>query len=127
MKTENGGKEVRSIKNTTYGITAYGGGAGGTLSQGDIVLKESYENYDALFVEWTSDSGNWHASCIIPMWQFKFDMDTKGIVQLIRDTYAARWNIRGRNAATTPSTTKRLEIWPDGQDCGIIEIYGVKY
>ena len=125
MKSTNGGTDVRNINNTTTGIKAYGGDSGGTLDTGDIILKASYENYDALLIEYTNDGGVLHATNLIPMWQFKFEMNTKGLVSLLRDDQ--RWNIIGRKHPTSPSTTTRLEIWPNGQNCGIIEIYGVTY
>ena len=127
MKSTNGGTDVRNINNTTTGIKAYSGDAT-SLNNGDIILKSSYENYDALLVEYTSDTGDVHASMLIPMWKFKFDMNTKGITRLVSDEYNY-WDVRGRNYATRPSTATRINIGSAyiPQNCGIIEIYGVTY
>ena len=127
MKSTNGGTDVRNINNTTTGIKAYGGDAT-SLNSGDIILKSSYENYDAIFVEYTNDQGVVHASMLIPMWKFKFDMNTKGITRLVSDEYNY-WDVRGRNYATRPSTATRINIGGTSiaQNCGIIEIYGVTY
>ena len=123
MKSTNGGTDVRNINNTKTGIKAYGGDDT-SLNDGDIILKSSYENYDALFVEYTNDEGTFHASTLIPMWKFKFDMNTKGATWLVSDVHNY-WNVRGRNHATRPSTATRINI--SAQNCGIIEIYGVTY
>lgn len=129
MNAANGGHDVRNINNTTYGIKAYGGDSGGSLGSGDIILKSSYENYDALLIEYTNDSGSFNHSQIWPMWQFKRMMNTKGLTELFAndDIY---WRICGRRHPSTPSTAYRIEVAPGSdytQNCGIIEIYGITY
>lgn len=129
MNAANGGHDVRNINNTTYGIKAYGGDSGGSLGRGDIILKSSYENYDALLIEYTNDSGSFNHSQIWPMWQFKRMMNTKGLTELFTndDIY---WKICGRRHPSTPSTAYRIEVAPGSdytQNCGIIEIYGITY
>lgn len=129
MNAANGGHDVRNINNTTYGIKAYGGDSGGSLGRGDIILKSSYENYDALLIEYTNDSGSSNHSQIWPMWQFKRMMNTKGLTELFTndDIY---WKICGRRHPSTPSTAYRIEVAPGSdytQNCGIIEIYGITY
>ena len=129
MNAANGGHDVRNINNTTYGIKAYGGDSGGSLGRGDIILKSSYENYDALLIEYTDDSGSFNHSQIWPMWQFKRMMNTKGLTELFTndDIY---WKICGRRHPSTPSTAYRIEVAPGSdyiQNCGIIEIYGITY
>lgn len=129
MNAANGGHDVRNINNTTYGIKAYGGDSGGSLGRGDIILKSSYENYDALLIEYTNDSGSFNHSQIWPMWQFKRMMNTKGLTKLFTndDIY---WKICGRRHPSTPSTAYRIEVAPGSdytQNCGIIEIYGITY
>lgn len=129
MNAANGGHDVRNINNTTYGIKAYGGDSGGSLGSGDIILKSSYENYDALLIEYTNDSGSFNHSQIWPMWQFKRMMNTKGLTELFAndDIY---WRICGRRHPSTPSTAYRIEVAPGSgytQNCGIIEMYGITY
>lgn len=129
MNAANGGHDVRNINNTTYGIKAYGGDSDGSLGRGDIILKSSYENYDALLIEYTNDSGSFNHSQIWPMWQFKRMMNTKGLTELFTndDIY---WKICGRRHPSTPSTAYRIEVAPGSdytQNCGIIEIYGITY
>ena len=129
MNAMNGGNDVRNINNTTYGIKAYGGDTGGNLGHGDIILKSSYESYDALLIEYTNDSGSFNHSQVWPMWQFKRMMNTKGLTELFTndDIY---WKICGRRHPSTPSTAYRIEVAPGSdytQNCGIIEIYGITY
>ena len=124
MKAENNGTDVRNLKNTTYGITAYGGDSGGTLGKGDIILKESYENFDAMLVEYTNDDAQWCYENIIPMWLFKRKMSIGG-GSLLSIDQSIQWYVCGRNHPVTPSTTTRLEVL--SQNCAIIEIYGITY
>lgn len=123
MKSANGGTDVRNIKNTTYGVTAYGGDSG-SLNKGDIIFKSAFTNYDAILIEHTNDSGERHDFTLIPVWLLNKKFSTKGCFDLL-DTNDQQWITRGSSCPTRPSTTTRFNVW--GQNCGIIEIYGVTY
>lgn len=123
MKSANGGTDVRNIKNTTYGVTAYGGDSG-SLNKGDIIFKSAFTNYDAILIEHTNDSGERHDFTLIPVWLLNKKFSTKGCFDLL-DTNDQQWITRGSSCPTRPSTTTRFNVWE--QNCGIIEIYGVTY
>lgn len=123
MKSVNGGVDVRNIRNTSTGITAYGGDAA-SLNKGDIILKQSFTPFDALLIKYTHDDGWWIQSVIIPIWEFNIMFYSKAYFHLLRgeDTY---WQIRGNGCSSRPSTTTRLNV--RDQNSGIIEIYGVTH
>lgn len=75
MKSANGGTDVRNIKNTTYGTTAYGGDAGG-LNKRDIILKKVFNTFDAILIEFTNDGGDMHDFNLIPKWLFSIKKNT---------------------------------------------------
>ena len=123
MKSANGGTDVRNIKNTSSGITAYGGDVG-ALNKGDIILKQAFTNFDALLIRYTHDDGWWNKTVIIPIWEFNIMFNTKGFFQLLKEGNPY-WQIRGKGCSDRPSTTTRLNVRE--QNCGIIEIYGITY
>lgn len=123
MKSANGGTDVRNIKNTSSGITAYGGDVG-ALNRGDIILKQAFTNFDALLIRYTHDDGWWNKTVIIPIWEFNIMFNTKGFFQLLKEG-DPHWQIRGNGYSDRPSTTTRLNV--RDQNCGIIEIYGITY
>lgn len=123
MKSANGGEDVRNIKNTSSGITAYGGDVR-ALNNGDIILKQAFTNFDALLIRYTHDDGWWNKTVIIPIWEFNIMFNTKGFFQLLKEENVY-WQIRGNGHLDRPSTTTRLNARE--QNCGIIEIYGITY
>lgn len=123
MKSANGGTDVRNLKNTTYGVTAYGGDAGG-LNKGDIIFKQAFNTFDALLVNYTNDGGESNDYNLIPIWILTKKYNTKGRFNLINEE-GLYWRMRGSSCPTRPSTTTRFNVWD--QNCGIIEIYGVTY
>lgn len=124
MKSANGGTDVRDIKNTSSGITAYGGGVG-ALNKGDIILKQAFTKFDALLIKYTHDDGWWNKTIIIPTWEFNIMFNTKGYFQLLKEQ-GQYWEVRGNACADgRPSTTTRFNVRK--QNCGIIEIYGITY
>lgn len=124
MKSANGGTDVRNIKNTSSGITAYGGDVG-ALNKGDIILKQAFTKFDALLIKYTHDDGWWNKTVIIPTWEFNIMFNTKGYFQLLKEQ-SQQWQVRGNACAEgRPSTTTRFNVRE--QNCGIIEIYGVTY
>lgn len=125
MKSANGGTDVRNIKNTTYGVIAYGGDVrNASLGEGNIFLKQNFNTFDAILINYTNDDGYFNDFCLFPMWEFYLKYNTKGIFDILQitDVY---WRIRGSQSTTNPSTLTKLNI--DKQNCGIIEIYGVTY
>ena len=130
MSNEVGGAVVKNLNNGTYGISAYGGDNKGSLGQGDIILTRSYESYDALLVYGCNDSATLTYVAYWPMWQFKFLMNKQAQFSITSSggfPASCNWYIKTLNFYNTPSTTTRLRVGPGGQNCGIIEIYGVTY
>lgn len=123
MKTINKNVDVRTIKNTTTGIIAYGGDSV-YLNNGDIILKQSFDTFDALLFNYTNDAGEVYSTRLISMWQFIIMMNSKAWFDLPQDRYG-EWLIYGLNASGRKSTATRLNIVK--QNSGVIEIYGVTY
>nr|DAZ69233.1 MAG TPA: hypothetical protein [Caudoviricetes sp.] len=124
MKSANGGTDVRNIKNTRTGITAYGGDVR-ALNNGDIILKQAFTKFDALLIKYTDDTGWWNKTVIIPIWEFNIMFNTKGYFQLLKEE-TQYWTVGGNACVEViPSTTTRFNVRK--QNCGIIEIYGVTY
>jgi len=125
--------DVRNINNTTTGIKAYGGDYN-VLHSGDIYLKEDFTNYERLMVVWCDDSGAVLNSTIIETWALDFLLSqSKGRTSLINQQYAANyyWGVWGYEYSATISsvqyqTNKKFFFCNGQQNCGIVEIYGLK-
>ena len=124
VKLANGGTDVRSIKNTTYGVTAYGGDYT-SLNSGDIILKQEFNNFDALYIEACDDGGGYTFSRLYPMWQFYNNIQNQSIFIVIDTSRGGWWQFRGMKEKNRPSTLTRFNVYE--QKCGIVEIYGITY
>lgn len=126
MKSANGGVDVRNIRNTTYGVIAYGGDVkNASLGEGgNIFLKQNFNTFDAILINYTNDDGSFNEFSLFPMWEFYLKYNTKGVFNILQ-TADVYWRIRGSQSTTNPSTLTKLNIYR--QNSGIIEIYGVTY
>jgi len=127
MASANGGTSCKNLVNAGTGVTAYGGDSA-ALNNGDIILNQSYQNFDAILVFYTDDSSDINNTAKFEKWEldmcsnygFRFNL-TKNPSQY--------WYIYGNaNRGTTAhnlSTFTRFAC--NSQNCGIIEIYGLTY
>lgn len=136
MKIRNGGTDVRDINNTSKGIKAYGGGAysfpttagGRDTAQGTIMLKESYTLYDKILVVHTGNDGDFLKYTIFNVWELQKAF-YEGYRFYLSNDDSCYWIIySGVNSGTTTHLLSTDTIWyTNNQNCGIVEIYGIKY
>ena len=112
MKKQNSNNDVRNINSTSNGII-------GTNTNNPIILKESYKNYDKIWILVWGASGGQRKNIIYECWQLQalFAMKEHFFLYQFKDNY---WSFN-----TTLSTETKW-VKKDG-DGGIIEIYGIKY
>lgn len=112
MKRQNSNNDVRNVNNQTVGII-------GTSTNNPILLKESYKNYDKIWILIWGASGEQRKNIIYECWQLQalFAMKELFFLYQFGDNY---WSLN-----TTLSTETKW-VKKDG-DGGIIEIYGIKY
>lgn len=112
MKKQNSNNDVRNINSTSTGII-------GTNTNNPIILKESYKNYDKIWILVWGASGGQRKNIIYECWQLQalFAMKEHFFLYQFKDNY---WSFN-----TTLSTETKW-VKKDG-DGGIIEIYGIKY
>lgn len=135
MKTRYGGTDVRNIINTSSGIKAYGGdvsfpttSGGSDRRKGTIMLKESYTLYDKILVSGTNDNGTEIAYLLFDVWEIQKAMSEGYSFHIFHDSSCFWIVLSGVQSGTSTHLLSTDTIWyVDDQNCGIVEIYGVKY
>lgn len=140
--------DLKNVINTTYGTWGYGGDKGGThadgteFKRGDIILNKSLHTlegnnkYDEILVVSCTDSGTCPTFSIWKMWELAYAFKTfKKFNLLKKDEW--QWDVNGTTDSgetTRPSDPfKQIyhqhypRILCDHQNCGIIDIFGIKY
>lgn len=121
---------IQDLWNNSTGIHAYGGDldiAG--YHSGALKLTQSYKNFDKILVVVTNDDANWVAYCMWDVWElahafansYRFNLSTDEDIQ---------WNVYGtaKHGTTTNYAVSTDTIWnTQGQNAGIIAIYGIKF
>lgn len=121
---------TQDLWNNSTGIHAYGGDldiAG--YHRGALKLTQSYKNFDKILVVVTNDDANWVAYCMWDVWElahafansYRFNLSTDEDIQ---------WNVYGtaKHGTTTNYAVSTDTIWnTQGQNAGIIAIYGIKF
>ncbi len=121
--------------NTDTGIYVYGGDAGnegaGTnrpFYNGDIILKQSYKNFDKILFLFSNDDGNLVSPYLIDKWTLQYLFDNSYRFNIATDN-TLFWVFYGTkkwgytNARRSTDTFWRTQ----DQNSSIIEIYGLKY
>ena len=123
MKQENGGQDVRNLRNPVTGIVAYGGDTNfrGKYPNGTILLKQSYKNFDKILVFGTNDECNFSLTALWDRWQLEF-MFNNSYRFIISDTRGIYWEV----VCNKRGSSETLWLGSD-QNSGLIEIYGVNY
>lgn len=117
MKRQNSNNDVRNINNTGTGIV-------GTYTNNPILLKESYKNYDKVVIIATDTQGKHRLPVIHETWLLAFLFDQKNGFSLF-DVYSFYWKLNSITNTSSPSTDTQWRQYE--KNCGIIEIYGIKY
>ena len=128
---------IKSLRNISTGIIAYGGDySSGSLTgtnrpfyNGDIILNQSYKNFDKILIVFCNDDSNIICYKIWEKWELEYAFDHSWCFWLFYDG-GIYWWLRGTKKQGT-STNQRLStdtFWRvHEQNAGIVEIYGLKY
>jgi Bacterial shufflon protein, N-terminal constant region. len=129
MKKENGGQDVRNIRNPATGIVAYGGGTtfGGKYANGTIFLKQSYRNFDKVLVFIVDITGRDTTLNLLDSWLLFFLFANSFTLDLVQDATLI-WNVYGNKRGSSSEALSTETLWRGFyQNCGLIEIYGMNY
>lgn len=114
MKRQNSNVDVRNINNQTVGIL-------GTNTNNPILLKESYKNYDKIWIILYGGNGSDRKSITYETWQLEYLFATKEAFGLYNQG-VDYWAIK-----STQSTETKWVKHIGTNNTGIVEIYGIKY
>lgn len=114
MKRQNSNNDVRNINEQTYGII-------GTSRNNPILLKESYKNYDKIFIIFCGNGWGTRRNISYEVWQLEYLFTTKEAFLLYHQG-EAMWMLKSTNSTETKWITHNKS-----ENCGIVEIYGIKY
>ncbi|MCC5468624.1 pyocin knob domain-containing protein [Pelosinus baikalensis] len=128
MATKAGVSSVKNLNNTGSGISAYGGDSG-NLGNGNIYLKQSYKNFDAILVVGSNDNADFLMTCKWEKWELEFMFNQQYRFNLFNaGSYAAYWNVWCSKLAGTSHPQSTETVWYNqSQNGGIVEIYGLNY
>lgn len=114
MKRQNSNNDVRNINEQTYGII-------GTSRNNPILLKESYKNYDKIFIIFCGNSWGTRRNISYEVWQLEYLFTTKEAFLLYHQGETT-WMLKSTNSTETKWITHAKS-----ENSGIVEIYGIKY
>lgn len=114
MKRQNSNNDVRNVNNQTVGII-------GTSTNNPILLKESYKNYDKIWIIFYGGNGSDRKSITYETWQLEYLFTTKEAFGLYNQG-GDYWAIK-----STQSTETKWVKHTSTNNNGIVEIYGIKY
>ena len=114
MKRQNSNNDVRNVNNQTVGII-------GTSTNNPILLKESYKNYDKIWIIFYGGNGADRKNITYETWQLEYLFTTKEAFGLYNQG-GDYWAIK-----STQSTETKWVKHTSTNNNGIIEIYGIKY
>nr|DAP31112.1 MAG TPA: tail fiber protein [Caudoviricetes sp.] len=114
MKRQNSNNDVRNINEQTYGII-------GTSRNNPILLKESYKNYDKIFIIFCGNGWGTRRNISYEVWQLEYLFTTKEAFLLYHQG-EAMWMLKSTNSTETKWITQAKS-----ENSGIVEIYGIKY
>lgn len=114
MKRQNSNNDVRNINEQTYGII-------GTNRNNPIILKESYKNYDKIFIILCGDGWGTRRNISYEVWQLEYLFATKEAFLLYSQS-GVNWMLKSTNSTETKWITHNKS-----ENCGIVEIYGIKH
>ena len=114
MKRQNSNNDVRNINEQVYGII-------GTNRNNPIILKKSYKNYDKIFIILCGDGWNVRRNISYEVWQLEYLFTTKEAFLLYNQS-GVSWMLKSTNSTETKWITHNKS-----ENCGIVEIYGIKY
>ena len=114
MKRQNSNNDVRNVNNQTVGII-------GTSTNNPILLKESYKNYDKIWIIFYGGNGGDRKNITYETWQLEYLFTAKEAFGLYNQG-GDYWAVK-----STRSTETRWVKHTSTNGTGIIEIYGINY
>ena len=117
-----------NIRNKSTGTHAYGGDdRGGGLGHGDIILKQDYHNFDKIAIGACSDDGDYSQVTLLDMWHLDFMFNHCRYFGVVYQS-DIKWQLYSNYLTSNNNCQSTNTLWITGfQNCGITEIYGIKY
>lgn len=125
----------KNLRNTTRNIFAYGGDESNTSSgtnrpfyNGDIILKADYTQYDKILIVGTDDDCNLIWNRIWDTWELQYFLEHAYAIALFNNQ-VSYWEVYGckRQGTNSRQISTNTRWYRYNQNCGIVEIYGLKY
>ena len=129
MATENNGVSARNLQNAESGVIACGGDNSSKSGYGKscILLKQVYTDFDKILVLGCDDACSFCTRQVFDKWELDL-MFANSLTFNIVDNNGAIWRIFGGKKGTFAGELSAGKVWrTHSQNCGIVEIYGIKY
>ena len=129
MATENNGVDARNIRNAESGVIACGGDNTSKSGYGKscILMKQVYTDFDKLLVLGCDDVGSFCTRQVFDKWELDLMFANSLSFNIINDQ-GISWRIFGGKKGTYAGELSAGKVWrTHSQNCGIVEIYGIKY
>ena len=129
MATENNDVDARNLRNTESGVIACGGDNTSKSGYGKscILLKQVYTDFDKILVLGCDDACSFCTRQVFDKWELDL-MFANSLTFNIVDNNGAIWRIFGGKKGTFAGELSAGKVWrTHSQNCGIVEIYGIKY
>lgn len=121
---------IKNKRNTDSGIMAYGGdNSGSNLQYGDIILRQSYKNFDKILVIGSNDDTNYSSFQLWDVWELTYMFEHYRRFPLWDGLEKDHWLIYGsRYQGSTNMRISTATRWNcESQNSCIVEIYGLKF
>jgi hypothetical protein len=129
MATENNGVDARNIRNAESDVIACGGDNTSKSGYGKscILMKQVYTDFDKLLVLGCDDVGSFCTRQVFDKWELDLMFANSLSFNIINDQDIS-WRIFGGKKGTYAGELSAGKVWrTHSQNCGIVEIYGIKY
>ena len=129
MATENNGVDARNLQNSESGVIACGGdnASKSGYGKGCILLKQVYTDFDKILVLGCDDACSFCTRRVFDKWELDL-MFANSLIFGIINSNGIIWQIFGGKKGTYSGELSAGKVWrTHSQNCGIIEIYGIKY
>lgn len=120
---------VKNRRSTDWGVIAYGGDNGGNLNNGDIILRQSYKNFDQILIAHTSDDANWVDYTIWDVWKLTYAFEHSRRFTLVKlgGNFWWLYGSKRQGNGSTYNLSTETRWYTQNQNNAIVEIYGLKY
>ncbi len=120
-----------NLRNNSHAVYGYGGDASGNgLNKGDIVLKQDWHNFDKICVYGCNNGADFQYFNVhdVYMLSFAFDHFIRFPIITNHDEEWILWGAKQQGSADRTDKHSTNTLWRcERQNCGITEIYGIKY